>query len=643
MVFPLDILERNAVLNDFRAIANFRKWMTAMDKDASLGRASTFHVLQSLARSSPNGESLVFGSKVFTYSDLDRESNRAARWLLANDVKTGDTISLLLPNCPEFMIWWFGAMKIGAITAFINNSQRSAALIHSLKIAKAKLIIFDATFADAIEEVLPDISDFGALFVNPGASWSLASYSGQIPSFAPVVDVEGALREFEDSDLPEDITRRDTWQQNCALIYTSGTSGLPKAANVTHGRVVLAGYFFVDGFQLRKGDRTYCPLPLFHSSAVFGGMAAMLVAGGTMILVPKFSATRFFEECRQYNASCAQYIGELCRYLLATPPSASDTNHPVRILYGNGLRPDIWNEFVRRFQIKEIGEFYGASEGAVTTSLLYRSPIDRKCRVTGGGPGVGCIGRMGPIAGALLKNKLVKVDPVTGDPVRGKNGFLVECKLGETGELMREVVKNAPVVLFSGYHGNPEASSKKLLTDCFAKGDVYYRSGDLIRRDSLYYMQFIDRVGDTFRWKGENVSTTEVAEVLSKYPGMLEANVYGAAIPGHDGRAGMAAVVVGPDFDISGLAKHCASKLPKYAVPLFIRILPDIPKTSTFKQLKYNLREEGADPQAVKEDPLFILDSFAEGRNVTNKDPGIYRPMSSADYLKIQGGVKARL
>ncbi|KAI8806388.1 hypothetical protein BJ742DRAFT_816696 [Cladochytrium replicatum] len=644
MVFPFDIIERNAVAEDIQGILNFRRWMGDMDKEARAGRASTFHTLQTIAKKNPNSACVVFGSRTFTYAELDAESNRTSRWLVSQGVKSKDTIAILFPNCPEFLLWWLGAMKIGALAAFINNSQRTTALAHSLRISRSKLIVFDHTLTDAIEEILPEIQEMGsALFVSPGASWSHALSNAPLPTFASVVDAEGVLKQFSDSDLPEEVTRRTTWQQECALVYTSGTSGLPKAATVTHGRVMLGGRVFGDTFEIRPVDRIYCALPLFHSSGAVCGFASALARQCAIIIAPKFSATRFFDECRKYDATVAQYIGELCRYLLATPPSPSDTNHSVRLMYGNGLRPDIWSSFVRRFQIREIGEFYGASEGAATTMYLYKSPLDRTGRVLGGGDGVGAIGRSGPLMSTLMKSKIIKVDPISGDPVRNKNGQLIECRPNETGELVRAVVANAPVVLFTGYHGNPEASAKKLLHDCFVKGDVYYRTGDLVRRDARQFLTFMDRVGDTFRWKGENVSTTEVAEVLSKYPGILEANVYGAAVPGHDGRAGMAAIVISKEFDMSGFARHAAAHLPKYAVPLFIRILPEIPKTTTFKQLKYDLREEGANPAVVKGDPLYILDAFADGRQVTANDPGTYREMTFADYQKLLAAVKPRL
>ncbi|KAI8800867.1 AMP dependent ligase [Cladochytrium replicatum] len=273
-------------------------------------------------------------------------------------------------------------------------------------------------------------------------------------------------------------------------------------------RFVTGGYAFTTNFQIRPGDRIYCCMPVYHSAALVAGVVASWYVGGTVILAPKFSASTFFADCHRYNATAAQYIGELCRYLLASPKSPYDTAHTVRLMYGNGLRPDVWVPFIKRFQIRQIGEFYASSEGP-GIATLHCSTVDFSGRVVGT-PYPGAVGRIGALIGRMIK--IVKVDPVTGELKRGKDGFLIECQKGEAGEYLGRVDPNSPFVGFLGYHKNKEATEKKIAHDCFEKGDMFVRTGDLVRLGDYRYLYFVDRIGDTFRWKVQMYPSLNVCE-----------------------------------------------------------------------------------------------------------------------------------
>jgi len=321
----------------------------------------------------------------------------------------------------------------------------------------------------------------------------------------------------------------------------------------------------------------------------------MLHSGASMALRSKFSLSNFWDDCLESKATVVQYIGELCRYLVGAPKKDTDNKHSVRIAIGNGLRPEIWNEFQDRFNIPQIGEFYGSTEG---NAALLNHCTEKHHR--------GAVGQMGPLLWKLSGMKLVKFDVLKEEPIKDKNGFCIECGPNEAGELLGEIDTSDPMKGFDGYHGNAKATQSKILKDAFKKGDAYFRTGDLLKRDTRGCWFFVDRIGDTFRWKGENVSTTEVTEVISVFPGMKEVNVYGVAIPGMDGRACCAGVVVS-EVDWEKFAKHCKDNLPVYAQPLFLRILPKIDITGTFKHQKVELRTEGCDVTKVK-DPMFWFD-----------------------------------
>jgi fatty-acyl-CoA synthase len=399
-------------------------------------------------------------------------------------------------------------------------------------------------------------------------------------------------------------------------IYTSGTTGLPKAANVSHFRLMQWSHWFAGLMDVQPRDRMYDCLPLYHSVGGVVATGATLVGGGAVVLRERFSASGFWKDVVDERCTLFQYIGELCRYLLASPPQAEESRHALRLACGNGLREDVWREFRQRFRIPQILEYYAATEGNFS---LYN------CE---GRPGA--IGRIPPFLAHRVPVALVKYDVETAAPARDASGRCVRCAPQEAGEALGQVVSENRATRFEGY-SEDAASARKILRDVFAAGDAWYRTGDLMRQDEQGFFYFVDRVGDTFRWKGENVSTTEVAGVIAACPGVADATVYGVSVPGSEGRAGMAAVVAAADFDPGELRRALVTRLPDYARPLFLRIVSALELTGTFKLRKQELALEGYDPARVR-DALYIEDATRAA----------YVPLDAELHSRLQAG-KLRL
>jgi fatty-acyl-CoA synthase len=369
-------------------------------------------------------------------------------------------------------------------------------------------------------------------------------------------------------------------------IYTSGTTGLPKAANISHGRLMQWTHWFAGMMGTQSTDRMYNCLPMYHASGGVQAPCAVLVGGGSVVIRDRFSASGFWSDITRWDCTLFQYIGELCRYLAHAEPSPHETQHRIRLACGNGLRPDVWSGFQNRFRIPKIFEFYGATEGSVSLFNIEGE--------------TGAIGRIPPYLAHRSSVVLVKYDPESEMPLRGENGLCVPCAPNESGEAIGPLRRGAADISnrFEGYT-DPEASEKKILRGVFRPGDAWFRTGDLMRKDERGFFYFVDRVGDTFRWKGENVAASEVAEMLGAFPGVKLVNVYGVPIPGTDGRAGMATLVLEGDLNLSALRKHILNNLPAYARPLFVRICEELELTSTFKWTKTDLVRQGYDPAAT--------------------------------------------
>jgi len=426
------------------------------------------------------------------------------------------------------------------------------------------------------------------------ASELMPTYSATAPSIKsrPRVWTHGAttakfsqleVEGFSGESLRPEERRELTIEDKALYIYTSGTTGWPKAANVNHYRVMLASYGFAGVMDTRPDDRMYDCLPMYHTVGGLVATGALLVAGGCVAIREKFSAREFWDDVIRFDCTLFQYIGELCRYLVNSPLQANETKHRLRLCCGNGLRPDIWNEFKSRFRIPAILEFYAATEGNVSLLNFEGKP--------------GAVGRIPWFLARKFPTKIIKFDAEKLEPVRDARGLCIPCATNEIGETVGRIVNDAakPASRFEGYADGSE-TEKKILRNVLERGDAWFRTGDLMRQDADGYFYFVDRIGDTFRWKGENVSTTEVAEAINAFDGVAETNVYGVTVPGHDGRAGMAAIVCEDGFELAALRAHLVWRLPEYARPLFVRIRTEIETTSTFKQKKIDLVKQGFDP-----------------------------------------------
>ncbi len=536
--------------------------------------------LQRWAAQRPADPFLLFEGRRWTIGAFDGEVNRHARAWRELGVARGQVVALLLDNRPAFLMHFYALAKLGAIASLINPALTGEALGHALRVCEPVAILVGDGQLDGLCELdeaqLPVAP--ARVFIDdehgePDQPSRFASWNRQVSGVVPLALHDAELQALRDV---------------AAYIYTSGTTGLPKPAVVKHHRLRRAGDVFGGLARLTGDDCLYCCLPLYHASATAIGVPTAIAARARLALARRFSASRFWTECREAEATVCLYIGELCRYLLQQPPGPDDRNHSVRCFVGNGLRPDIWDGFCERFGIERVGEFYGATEGnAETANFLNRS------------------GTVGPLL--PWKMKLARWDTARDELVRGPDGLAIACEPGEPGVLLGKIDERNP---YAGYT-DERASRGKVLTDVFARGDAWFNTGDLLCRDRLWHLHFVDRLGDTFRWKGENVSTQEVAEILNKARGVRESNVYGVEIPGTDGRAGMAAIVVDDEFSPEGFYAYVARELPAYAQPRFLRIVERVSTTGTFKHKKVELREQGWDPQVI-DDPLLLRDVAGE-------------------------------
>ncbi|MDH5491358.1 MAG: AMP-binding protein [Myxococcales bacterium] len=549
-------------------------------------------VMRLNASRDPEGLAFEMGETRRTWADVAETSARLAALLDARGVRAGDVIALLGGNSPAYLEYVLGVCQLGATTALINSHLDGAPLSHAVRASGAKVAIAEAGLARRLQAL-------GGLGLEPifvyGGAGGDDSLEALLADASP-----------EEAPCPELDPSSDF-----VYIYTSGTTGLPKPCRVSHARALLVGSTFGPlFFGFRPGDKLYSVLPLYHSSALLIGAGSCLMTKTPMALREGFSASAFWPDVQRTGATAMLYVGELCRYLLNSPPHEAERGNSLRIALGNGLRPDIWQAFASRFEIPEIREFYAATEAP---GLLVN--------LTGK---IGSIGRL-PLRRLGLA-KLVRYDVDADAHICDERGALIECEAQEPGELLIRLFerKVSAGMEFRGYT-DPEASRSKILEDVFEPGDRWYRSGDLLRMDELGFLYFVDRIGDTYRWKGENVSTAEVADALSRAPGVIEATVVGVAIPGREGQCGLAALVSEGPLDLEAFAAQLRGQLAPYAQPRFLRIVEDLQRTGTFKIQKGTLRSEGIDPGHVS-DPLYVLDGEA------------YLPLTSERYRRILSG-----
>jgi fatty-acyl-CoA synthase len=545
---------------------------------------------------------IVFEERTVTFAELNAQANRVAHAALAAGLTPGSVVALMMENRPEFPLIWLGLAKVGIVTALLNTSARGPVLRHALRQAGAAALIFGSECGERVTSlprsdlpascfVLPQTADDAT----PGAEVrSLSSAMAQVPEHNPSRTHRGGVR------LGDPLY----------YIYTSGTTGLPKAALMSHLRFLNAGGVIAGLLELTREDVLYNVLPLYHGAGGMVVVSAALQVGIPIVLRRRFSAGEFWADVRRHRITAWYYIGEICRYLLKQSPRADDRDHTLRRMSGAGLKAEVWREFQERFGIEQIYEGLGATE-----ANYGLTNVDNK---------VGSVGRLPYPAHSNIR--VVRYDGATGEYPRTPEGAPILCTAGEVGELIAEVLDGPGAAGFFEGYTSRDATQAKLLCDLFRPGDRWVRSGDLVRFDADDYFYFVDRVGDTFRWKGENVSTEEVGAVLAQFPGPTVVNVYGVRVPGTEGRAGMAALTYGvpQSFEPRAFHRFACAHLADYAVPLFVRVSAEAELTSTFKLRKIELQRAGYDPERTT-DPLYVRDARA----------GTYRPLSAASLATL--------
>ena len=579
-----------------------KSWLKAIELTSRIEanpRRLFADVVEDWAERQPDRPALVSDRETFSYRALAGRVNRYARWALSAGISAGDTVCLFMPGCPDYLAAWLGITRVGGVAALINTKLVGPSLSHCINVAAADHVILGHDLAAVFEKAQPDLKRVPKIWLHGGD--------------ADKAGIEAILDGLDGSPLTPIERRAVTISDRALLIYTSGTTGLPKAASVSHRRILNWGGWFAGLTDASPDDRLYDCLPLFHSVGGVVAPCSMLTAGASVVLSDKFSASSFWRDVVRWDCTLFQYIGELCRYLLKAPVSEFESRHQLRLACGNGLRGDIWETFQARFSIPQILEFYAATEGNFSLYNVEGKP--------------GAIGRIPPLLAHRFPAAIVRVDAELGLPIRNAEGLCIPCARGEAGEAIGRIgTADDGGGRFEGYT-NAAETEKKVLRDVLAKGDAWFRTGDLMMLDETGYFHFVDRIGDTFRWKGENVATSEVNEAVVDCPGVVEAATYGVEVQGADGRAGMVAIVTDDRFDLTDFRDHLARRLPAYACPVFVRICATLDSTETFKQKKQDLIRAGFDPHRVT-DPLLFRDPGS----------GAFLPIDAASYARISDG-----
>uniref|UniRef100_A0A8C8RRJ3 Arachidonate--CoA ligase n=1 Tax=Pelusios castaneus TaxID=367368 RepID=A0A8C8RRJ3_9SAUR len=566
------------------------------------GKSTIPKIFQETVRKHPEKTALIDQGtgESWTFHQLDEYSSRVANYLYDQGFRSGDVVALFMESRNQYVGLWLGMAKIGVEAALVNSHLRMEALLHCINISNSKAVVFGAEMTEAMQGVQPSLGKSIRLFCS--GEWDPESSPPGTEHLDPLLDSAS-------QHLPS--PPKKGFLDKLFYIYTSGTTGMPKAAIVVNCRYYRMASLVYYGFRMRPDDVIYDCLPLYHAAGNIVGMGQCLLQGMTVVIRKKFSASHFWADCVKYNCTIVQYIGEICRYLLNQPYQEVERRHHVRMALGNGLRMSIWKEFISRFRIPQIAEFYGATEC--------------NCSLGNFDNNVGSCGFNSRILPGIYPVTLMRVDEETMELIRGPDGLCIRCKPGEPGQLVGRIIQSNPLLHFDGYL-NQSATSKKITHDVFTKGDSVYLTGDVLVMDEYGYMYFRDRTGDTFRWKGENVSTTEVEGTLSRILSMTDVVVYGVEVPGTEGKAGMAAIADPKNScNLESFANELKKSLPLYARPVFLRMLPEVNKTSTYKFQKTELRREGFDPTVVK-DRLYFLDSRQ----------GCYLPLDVEAFRRIQ-------
>ncbi|WPH03819.1 Hypothetical protein R9X50_00670200 [Acrodontium crateriforme] len=568
-----------------------------------------YHMLQDHAVGRPNALFLEYGGRSWTYKEFFDDLERVANWLMKDlGVKKGEMVAIDGPNSAEYLLLWFALDGIGACISFINCNLTGTPLVHSTKLCQSRFLIAEKSVENLVEPCREDLEKSGIQVV----------YYDQ--SFMEALSDRTPIPRERNSGIAPDSLR--------SLIYTSGTTGLPKGVMMLTGRAVNTARSIAAYLKLKPTDKFYTCLPLYHGAAQGLCVSPIIYIGGSVRLGRKFSHKSFWPEVSESGANKLQYVGELCRYLVNAPVHPLERKHNVEMAWGNGMRPDVWEKFRTRFNIPLIHELYAATDGLGACFNPNRGDFTRSAIA---------------LRGALWhwqngNNEIrARIDADTEDLIRDANGFIVKSAVNEPGEVVHRVDPALAESLFKGYFGNDEASNKRWLRNVLQEGDLFFRSGDVMRVDSEGRVYFVDRLGDTFRWRSENVSTNEVADILGAFDQIAETSVYGVAVPHTDGRCGCATVVPSEgtsiaSFDFARLAKHVTGSLPRYAVPIFLRMAPQLTYTGTFKIQKGQAKREGVDPDLIEKagskDQVFWLPP-----NGTS-----YVPFERADWEALKAG-----
>ena len=594
----MGVIDTVKTLTYLPALLKLKKGMTPRPADV---KDSFGARVEANAENHPSASAIIFEGQQMNWYEFNALANRFANHMHDQGVKRGDVVSIMMENRIEYLAILVGLNKLGAVSGLLNSNLGGNSLIHCINVTgSSKCIVGEEcmTELDAIQDQLSLQAGSDFFFVND-------SGSKPCPNWAQ--DLMTNIAEASEDNPAQ--TGETTIGETALYIYTSGTTGLPKAAVLSNRRLLIASDMSaIAGLQCTVTDRIYLCLPLYHATGLLLGAGAAFASGASMFVRRKFSASNFMKEIREHNCSHMIYIGELCRYLTNIPEQADDAQNPLHSIMGNGMRPDIWMNFKQRYGIKRVCEFYGASEGNVSFANLMNKDMT--------------------VGMTSAEVALVEYDVDNDEIVTDDAGKCIPVQQGEPGLLLGKIT---PDTVFEGYT-DAEATEKKVFRNAFEEGDAWFNTGDLMRTVDVGYTlgydhyQFVDRVGDTFRWKAENVSTNEVGEIINGFDQVKFCNVYGVEIPGTDGRAGMTALTLqdGVDtLDLDRFSEFVKENLPSYAVPVFLRIQPDIDVTGTFKMLKGDLRKQGYDIN-MTDDPIFVMKSGA----------ATYSPMDS-DYLAL--------
>jgi citronellyl-CoA synthetase len=528
----------------------------------------------------PDGPALLQGDAVFSYRQVNQWANRIAHYLIAQGIRKGDVVAVFIDNRPELLVSILAVAKVGAVSALLNTAQTRDTLVHSLNLVAPVAIILGEELVPAFSAVRERVS------IDARRSWFVADQNTyNQPGIAPDGFINLMTAAVDGPDDNPASSQQVFFDDPCFYIYTSGTTGLPKAGVFKHGRWMRSSASFgLIALDMRPEDVVYCTLPLYHATGLCVCWGSAVSGASGFAIRRKFSASQFWNDVRAYRATTIGYVGELCRYLVDQSPSPDDNRHGVTKMIGNGLRPGAWHAFKTRFAVQHICELYAASDGNIgfTNALNFDNTVGF----------------------SLMSWELAAYDHDSGAPVRDATGFMRKVARGEQGLLLAKIDDKAPL---DGYT-DPQKTESVVLHDVFEKGDRYFNTGDLLRNIGFGHAQFVDRLGDTYRWKGENVSTTEVENILLQHPNISEAVAYGVEVRNTNGRAGMAAITPAESLatlDFSELLTFVRERMPAYAVPLFLRVKVKMETTGTFKYQKTRLKDEAFDPGRTGDDPIY--------------------------------------